>query len=244
MKTKDTQFGFNTIKSDDKAKKVGEVFNSVSENYDLMNNLMSLGLHKVWKKIVIQTASLQANAKILDIAAGTADLTLAFAQQNKNFEIFQTDINFAMLHEGQKKLTNHGKIIPAIACDGEALPFPNNYFDCVTIAFGLRNMTNKDNALQEVYRVLSPGGKVIILEFSQVNKRLAKLYDLFSFKIIPKLGGIFAKDESSYQYLVESIRVHPDQEKLKELMEAQLFENVSYINLSAGIVSIHKGYKI
>ena len=144
----------------------------------------------------------------------------------------------------KKKLTNYGKIIPAIVCDGEALPFPNNYFDCVTIAFGLRNMTNKDNALQEVYRVLSPGGKVIILEFSQVNKKLAKLYDLFSFKIIPKLGKIFAKDESSYQYLVESIRVHPGQEKLKELMEAQLFENVSYINLSAGIVSIHKGYKI
>jgi len=244
MKTKDTKFGFNTIKRDDKAKKVGEVFSSVSENYDLMNNLMSLGLHKVWKNIVIQTASLQANAKILDIAAGTADLTLAFTQQNKNFEIFQTDINFAMLHEGQKKLINHGKIIPAIACDGEALPFPNNYFDCVTIAFGLRNMTNKDTALQEVYRVLSPGGKVIILEFSQVNKKLAKLYDLFSFKIIPKLGKIFAKDESSYQYLVESIRVHPNQEKLKELMEEQLFENVSYINLSAGIVSIHKGYKI
>ena len=148
MRTKDTQFGFNTIKRDDKVKKVGEVFDSVSKNYDLMNDLMSFGLHKVWKKIVIQTASLQANAKILDIAAGTADLTLAFAKQNKNFEIFQTDINFTMLLEGQKKLINHGKIVPAIACDGEALPFPENYFDCVTIAFGLRNMTNKEIALQ------------------------------------------------------------------------------------------------
>lgn len=244
MKTKETLFGFNAIKRVDKAKKVKEVFNSVSKNYDLMNNLMSLGLHKTWKKILIQIAALQPNAKILDIASGTADLTLAFAQQNKNFEIFQTDINLSMLHEGQKKLINHGKIIPAITCDGEALPFPNNYFDCVTIGFGLRNMTNKDIALQEIYRVLSPGGKVIILEFSNIHKNFSKLYDLFSFKVIPKLGKLFANDESSYQYLVESIRVHPDQEKLKNLMEAQSFESVSYINLSAGIVSIHKGYKV
>ena len=244
MKTKKTQFGFQTISKTDKAQKVGEVFDSVSRNYDLMNNLMSLGLHKVWKRIVIQTASLRPKAKILDIASGTADLALSFSKLDKDFDIFQTDINYSMLTEGQKKLINQGKIIPAITCDAEALPFQSNYFDCVTIAFGLRNMTNKDKALQEIYRVLSPGGKVIILEFSHVHKQLKKTYDLFSFQIIPKLGKLFAQDESSYQYLVESIRVHPNQEELKKLMEEQEFENVSYVNLSAGIVAIHKGYKI
>ena len=244
MKTKKTQFGFQTISKTDKAQKVGEVFDSVSRNYDLMNNLMSLGLHKVWKRIVIQTASLRPKAKILDIASGTADLALSFSKLDKDFDIFQTDINYSMLTEGQKKLINQGKIIPAITCDAEALPFQSNYFDCVTIAFGLRNMTNKDKALQEIYRVLSPGGKVIILEFSHVHKQLKKTYDLFSFQIIPKLGKLFAQDESSYQYLVESIRVHPNQEELKKLMEEQEFENVSYVSLSAGIVAIHKGYKI
>jgi demethylmenaquinone methyltransferase/2-methoxy-6-polyprenyl-1,4-benzoquinol methylase len=244
MKTKKTQFGFQTISKTDKAQKVGEVFDSVSRNYDLMNNLMSLGLHKVWKRIVIQTASLRPKAKILDIASGTADLALSFSKLDKDFDIFQTDINYSMLTEGQKKLINQGKIMPAITCDAEALPFQSNYFDCVTIAFGLRNMTNKDKALQEIYRVLSPGGKVIILEFSHVHKQLKKTYDLFSFQIIPKLGKLFAQDESSYQYLVESIRVHPNQEELKKLMEEQEFENVSYVNLSAGIVAIHKGYKI
>ena len=244
MKTKKTQFGFQTISKTDKAQKVGEVFDSVSRNYDLMNNLMSLGLHKVWKRIVIQTASLRPKAKILDIASGTADLALSFSKLDKDFDIFQTDINYSMLTEGQKKLINQGKIIPAITCDAESLPFQSNYFDCVTIAFGLRNMTNKDKALQEIYRVLSPGGKAIILEFSHVHKQLKKTYDLFSFQIIPKLGKLFAQDESSYQYLVESIRVHPNQEELKKLMEEQEFENVSYVNLSAGIVAIHKGYKI
>ena len=244
MKTKKTQFGFQTISKTDKAQKVGEVFDSVSRNYDLMNNLMSLGLHKVWKRIVIQTASLRPKAKILDIASGTADLALSFSKLDKDFDIFQTDINYSMLTEGQKKLINQGKIIPAITCDAEALPFQSNYFDCVTIAFGLRNMTNKDKALQEIYRVLSPGGKAIILEFSHVHKQLKKTYDLFSFQIIPKLGKLFAQDESSYQYLVESIRVHPNQEELKKLMEEQEFENVSYVSLSAGIVAIHKGYKI
>jgi demethylmenaquinone methyltransferase/2-methoxy-6-polyprenyl-1,4-benzoquinol methylase len=244
MKTKKTQFGFQTISKTDKAQKVGEVFDSVSRNYDLMNNLMSLGLHKVWKRIVIQTASIRPKAKILDIASGTADLALSFSKLDKDFDIFQTDINYSMLTEGQKKLINQGKIIPAITCDAEALPFQSNYFDCVTIAFGLRNMTNKDKALQEIYRVLSPGGKAIILEFSHVHKQLKKTYDLFSFQIIPKLGKLFAQDESSYQYLVESIRVHPNQEELKKLMEEQEFENVSYVNLSAGIVAIHKGYKI
>jgi len=243
MNTDETKFGFQTVKQVEKAKRVGEVFDSVSSNYDLMNNLMSLGLHNVWKKTLIDTSSLKAKAKILDIAAGTADLTLAFAKANKDYEILQTDINHSMLMEGQKKLINSGVIIPAITCDAEALPFADNYFDCVTIAFGLRNMTRKENALREVYRVLSPGGKVLILEFSHIYQPFQKLYDAFSFKFIPILGKLFAKDELSYRYLVESIRVHPSQEELKEMMEAEAFEKVSYTNMSAGIVAIHKGYK-
>ncbi|MCH9781745.1 class I SAM-dependent methyltransferase [Methylophilaceae bacterium] len=243
MNPDETKFGFQTVKQAEKAKRVGEVFDSVSSNYDLMNNLMSLGLHNVWKKTLIDTSSLKAKAKILDIAAGTADLTLAFAKANKDYEILQTDINHSMLMEGQKKLINSGVIIPAITCDAEALPFADNYFDCVTIAFGLRNMTRKENALREVYRVLSPGGKVLILEFSHIYQPFQKLYDAFSFKFIPILGKLFAKDELSYRYLVESIRVHPSQEELKEMMEAEAFEKVSYTNMSAGIVAIHKGYK-
>ncbi|MBT6141212.1 MAG: class I SAM-dependent methyltransferase [Nitrosomonadales bacterium] len=243
MNPDETKFGFQTVKQAEKAKRVGEVFDSVSSNYDLMNNLMSLGLHNVWKKTLIDTSSLKAKAKILDIAAGTADLTLAFAKANKDYEILQTDINHSMLMEGQKKLINSGVIIPAITCDAEALPFADNYFDCVTIAFGLRNMTKKENALREVYRVLSPGGKVLILEFSHIYQPFQKLYDAFSFKFIPILGKLFAKDELSYRYLVESIRVHPSQEELKEMMEAEAFEKVSYTNMSAGIVAIHKGYK-
>lgn len=243
MNPDETKFGFQTVKQAEKAKRVGEVFDSVSSNYDLMNNLMSLGLHNVWKKTLIDTSSLKAKAKILDIAAGTADLTLAFAKANKDYEILQTDINHSMLMEGQKKLINSEVIIPAITCDAEALPFADNYFDCVTIAFGLRNMTRKENALREVYRVLSPGGKVLILEFSHIYQPFQKLYDAFSFKFIPILGKLFAKDELSYRYLVESIRVHPSQEELKEMMEAEAFEKVSYTNMSAGIVAIHKGYK-
>ena len=243
MNPDETKFGFQTVKQAEKAKRVGEVFDSVSSNYDLMNNLMSLGLHNEWKKTLIDTSSLKAKAKILDIAAGTADLTLAFAKANKDYEILQTDINHSMLMEGQKKLINSGVIIPAITCDAEALPFADNYFDCVTIAFGLRNMTKKENALREVYRVLSPGGKVLILEFSHIYQPFQKLYDAFSFKFIPILGKLFAKDELSYRYLVESIRVHPSQEELKEMMEAEAFEKVSYTNMSAGIVAIHKGYK-
>jgi demethylmenaquinone methyltransferase / 2-methoxy-6-polyprenyl-1,4-benzoquinol methylase len=243
MNPDETKFGFQTVKQAEKAKRVGEVFDSVSRNYDLMNNLMSLGLHNAWKKTLIDTSSLKPKAKILDIAAGTADLTLAFAKANKDYKILQTDINHSMLMEGQKKLINNGLIIPAITCDAEALPFADNYFDCVTIAFGLRNMTKKENALREVYRVLSPGGKVLILEFSHIYQPFQKLYDAFSFKFIPILGKLFAKDELSYRYLVESIRVHPSQEELKQMMEAEAFEKVSYTNMSAGIVAIHKGYK-
>ena len=240
---KETHFGYEVIDKEEKSKKVNAVFDSVATNYDLMNNLMSMGLHHVWKKILIETTTLKAKSKILDIAAGTADLSIEFLKRNKDFEVFHTDINLSMLKEGRKKLINKGKITPSILCDAEALPFPNNFFDCVTIGFGLRNMTNKEQALKEIYRVLSPGGKIVILEFSKIWKPFRKIYDNFSFKILPKLGKLFAKDENSYKYLVESIRMHPDQKKLLELLKAEGFEKTSFINLSAGIVAIHKGYK-
>jgi len=243
MKNDETNFGFKNIKKNEKVKKVGGVFNSVSVNYDLINNVMSFGLHRIWKKFVVETATLRPNAKILDIAAGTADLTLALDKEKKGYEIFHTDINYSMLKEGKKKLINNGNILPSIVCDAESLPFPANYFDCVTVGFGLRNMTQKDKALSEIYRVLCPGGKLIILEFSKVWRPLSKLYDAFSFKIVPKLGKLIANDEASYQYLIESIRVHPDQDELKKIMVNEGFENVSYLNLNAGIVAIHKGYK-
>jgi len=240
---KDTHFGYEAITKEAKRKKVSAVFDSVATNYDLMNNLMSMGLHHVWKKILIETTTLKPNSRILDIAAGTADISIEFLKKNKNYEVFHTDINLPMLKEGKKKLINQGKISPSILCDAEALPFPNNYFDCVTIGFGLRNMTNKEKALKEIYRVLSPGGKIIILEFSKIWQPLRKVYDIFSFKVVPKLGKLFAKDEKSYKYLVESIRMHPDQNKLLELLKMQGFEKTSFVNLSAGIVAIHKGYK-
>jgi len=243
IKKKITHFGYEAITKEEKGKKVNAVFNSVATNYDLMNNLMSLGLHHVWKKILIETTTLKPKSKILDIAAGTADISIEFLKKNKDFEIFHTDINLSMLKEGKKKIINQGKITPSILCDAEALPFPNNYFDCVTISFGLRNMTNKEQALKEIYRVLSPGGKIIILEFSKIWRPLRKAYDIFSFKLLPKLGKLFAKDEKSYKYLVESIRVHPDQNILLELLKEQGFEKTSFMNLSAGIVAIHKGYK-
>jgi len=243
MKNNETNFGFKNIKKNEKAKKVGEIFDSVAVNYDLMNNIMSFGLHRIWKKIVVETTTLRSNAKILDIASGTADLILALSKEKKDYEIFHTDINYSMLREGKKKLINSGKILPSIVCDAESLPFPTNYFDCVTVGFGLRNMTQKDKALSEIYRVLCPGGKLVILEFSKVWGPLSKLYDAFSFNIVPKLGKLIANDEASYQYLVESIRVHPNQNELKKIIENEGFGNVSYLNINAGIVAIHKGYK-
>lgn len=188
MSEKKTQFGFSKIDIAKKSERVKGVFNSVSKNYDLMNDLMSFGLHRIWKKKFIETANLKNNSKILDIAAGTADLTIALAKKNQTYSIFHSDINQSMLLEGRKKILNEGLIIPSIVCDCEELPFNDNYFDCVTIGFGLRNMTNKQNALKEIYRVLSPGGKILILEFSKIWDPLQKLYDSLSFKVIPKLG--------------------------------------------------------
>ena len=243
MKNKKTQFGFTQVNESEKSKKVESIFNSVSTNYDLMNDFMSLGLHRAWKKYFIETTNLRNDAKILDIAGGTADISLAFAKKNKTFSIIHSDINQTMLDEGRKKLIDHGIILPSIVCDCESLPFQDNFFDCITIGFGLRNMTHKLNAIAEAYRVLTPGGKLLILEFSKVWEPLRKIYDVFSFKVIPVLGDLIAKDRASYQYLVESIRVHPNQEELKKMMEQIGFYDVSYNNLNAGIVAIHKGYK-
>ena len=238
-----THFGFESVNKNIKAKKVKDVFESVATKYDLMNSLMSGGLHKIWKKYFTQILSLKNNSKILDLASGTGDVCIELSNQNKNFQIFHTDINIKMLEQGKTKLIDHGKIIPSIVCDAEKIPFPSNYFDCITIAFGLRNVTNKEEALSEMYRVLSPGGKLVILEFSKIWGPLSKIYDGFSFNILPKLGKIFAKDESSYQYLVESIRMHPDQKTLQSMMQNQGFNNTSFQNLSGGIVAIHQGYK-
>lgn len=183
--TKKTHFGFSDIDTTDKTKKVGEVFNSVATKYDLMNDLMSFGLHRSWKKFFIQTANLKKRAKILDIAGGSGDLSIGFAKQNKEYEIFHTDINQSMLQEGQKKIINSGHLMPSIVCDAETLPFSDSFFDCVVIGFGLRNMTDKEKALKEIWRVLSPGGKILILEFSKVWRPLEKIYDIFSFNLIP-----------------------------------------------------------
>ena len=238
-----THFGFESVNKNVKAKKVKGVFESVATKYDLMNSLMSGGLHKIWKKYFTQILTLKNNSKILDLASGTGDVCIELSNQNKNFKIFHTDINIKMLEQGKIKLIDQGKIIPSIVCDAEKIPFPSNYFDCITIAFGLRNVTNKEEALLEMYRVLSPGGKLVILEFSKIWSPLSKIYDGFSFNILPKLGKIFAKDESSYQYLVESIRMHPDQKTLQSMMQNQGFDNTSFQNLSGGIVAIHQGYK-
>jgi len=238
-----THFGFESVDENIKAKKVKNVFESVANRYDLMNSLMSGGFHKVWKRYFAKILTSKNNSKILDLASGTGDICIELANQNKDFKIYHTDINIKMLEQGQRKIIDHGKIVSSLVCDAEKIPFPTNYFDCVTIAFGLRNITRKEKALSEMLRVLSPGGKLVILEFSKIWSPLSKIYDNFSFNLIPKLGKVFANDEKSYQYLVESIRVHPDQKKLKAMMEKEGFEKVSFLNLSGGIVAIHQGYK-
>lgn len=249
MNKKKTHFGFSEIDASQKNTKVASVFHSVASNYDLMNDLMSFGMHHIWKKFLVQTSNVKKNMRILDIAGGTADLSILLAKkigaQSAKFEVqmIHSDINLSMLNIGRDKLINQGIFIPSVLCDAESLPFSDNYFDCVTIGFGIRNMTDKQKALREIYRVLSPGGKILILEFSKIWKPLQFLYDQFSFKILPKLGKLFAKDESSYQYLAESIRMHPDQNLLKSMMEEESFSKVEYLNLSSGIVAIHIGYK-
>jgi len=239
-----THFGFQSVDESEKSTRVRSVFDSVASNYDLMNDLMSAGLHRIWKKYTVAVADLHLGMKVLDIAGGTGDLALAFSKAvGRNGMVVHTDINLAMLSTGRDRLINEGVFLPTLVCDAEELPFEDNYFDRVSVAFGLRNMTKKDQALKEMCRVLKPGGKLLVLEFSKVAKPLEKIYDWYSFNVLPKLGGLVAKDESSYRYLAESIRMHPDQESLRSLMKSCGFDHVDVHNLTAGVVALHVGIK-
>lgn len=242
--TKQTHFGYQTVDEEEKVHKVAEVFHSVAGKYDIMNDLMSAGLHRVWKVFTIAQAAVRPGYKVLDIAGGTGDLAKAFAKQvGSTGEVWLTDINESMLRVGRDRLLNKGLPIPTALCDAEKLPFPDNYFDRVTVAFGLRNMTHKDVALSEMRRVLKPGGKLLVLEFSKVWDPLKKPYDLYSFNVLPWLGKKIANDSESYKYLAESIRMHPDQETLKTMMLDVGFEHVNYFNLTAGVAALHIGIK-
>lgn len=245
MEKKTTDFGFQTVPVEDKAKKIAGVFSSVAGRYDLMNDLMSAGLHRWWKRFAVELSGVRPGSRVLDIAGGTGDLTSLLASRaGPHGEVWLSDVNAEMLSIGRDRLIDQGRAVPAVRCDGEQLPFPGEYFDCVTVAFGLRNMTRKERALAETLRVLRPGGRLIVLEFSRVWKPLAPLYDTYSFKVLPLLGRLVARDAESYRYLAESIRMHPDQEGVKSLMTAAGYGSVEYFNLAAGVVAVHRGVKI
>lgn len=245
MQDKTTHFGFEQVPEAEKAERVRGVFSSVAQKYDVMNDLMSGGLHRLWKAFTIQIAGVRKGERVLDVAGGTADLSLAFARQaGETGQVWLTDINHAMLSVGRDRMLDKGFVAPAMQCDAEKLPFPDNYFDLVTVAFGLRNMTHKDQALREMRRVLRPGGRLLVLEFSQIWRPLSKAYDLYSFKVLPWLGKKVAGDGESYRYLAESIRMHPDQTHLAEMLREAGLSRVEYFNLAAGAVALHRGYKI
>ena len=245
MSDKTTHFGFKTVDEQLKQKKVAEVFSSVAQKYDVMNDIMSFGLHRVWKHFTIQVSDVREGDRVLDVAGGTADLSLAFARKvGRSGQVWLTDINHAMLSRGRDRMIDKGFAMPVAQCDAEKLPFPDDWFDCVTVAFGLRNMTHKDVAIAEMRRVLRPGGRLLVLEFSKVWKPLSPIYDLYSFKLLPWMGSKVANDADSYRYLAESIRMHPGQEELKAMMEQAGLGRVDYYNLSAGVVALHRGYKI
>ena len=239
-----THFGFQSVDEAEKARHVRGVFDSVAPQYDLMNDLMSGGLHRVWKAYTVMVANLKEGDKALDIAGGTGDLALAFSKKvGKSGQVVHTDINHAMLSTGRDRLLDAGVVLPTVVCDAEHLPFAGNYFDLVSVAFGLRNMTHKDQALAEMCRVLRPGGKLLVLEFSKIAPPLEKAYDWYSFKVLPVLGKLVAGDDASYRYLAESIRMHPGQDELKAMMRKGGFGHVDYHNLSAGIAALHVGIK-
>ena len=243
--SKTTHFGFQTVAEEEKAKHVASVFTSVASKYDIMNDLMSVGLHRVWKRFAVGLANVHEGNRVLDVAGGSADLSRLFLKQvGISGQVILTDINNAMLRVGRDRLIDEGITTPTAQCDAEHLPFPDNYFDCVSIAFGLRNVTHKEAALREMHRVLKPGGRVIVLEFSKVAKPLEKLYDLYSFKLLPKMGELIANDADSYRYLAESIRMHPGQEELKQMMIDAGLERVEYFNMTGGVVAVHRGYKL
>jgi demethylmenaquinone methyltransferase / 2-methoxy-6-polyprenyl-1,4-benzoquinol methylase len=241
----ETHFGYETVDESEKAKRVEGVFSSVAQKYDVMNDLMSMGLHRLWKIFTLQVSGARTGDRVLDVAGGTADLSSAFAKRvGPTGEVWLTDINNAMLKRGRDRLLDEGILAPIAQCDAERLPFSDNHFDIVSVAFGLRNMTHKDVALAEMHRVLRPGGRLLVLEFSKVWEPLSPFYDLYSFKILPWLGSKIVKDPDSYRYLAESIRMHPDQETLKGMMEQAGLTKVEYFNMTAGVVALHRGYKL
>jgi len=242
---KTTDFGYQAVPESDKAQRVGAVFSSVATRYDLMNDLMSGGLHRIWKTFAVEICALRPGQRVLDIAGGTGDLAARILPKvMPDGEVVLTDINAAMLTRGRDRLLDRGVCLPVVRCDAEHLPFASDRFDCVTIGFGLRNVTRKDAALAEMFRVLRPGGRLVVLEFSRVHRPLAPLYDVYSFGVLPLLGRLVAKDATSYRYLAESIRVHPGQEELKQMLDAVGFERVEYFNLAAGVVAVHRGFKL
>lgn len=247
MADKKTHFGFQEVDETDKQHLVGEVFHSVADSYDVMNDVMSLGIHRAWKWFAIGKSGVRKGDKVLDLAAGSADLSLKFSDKvGSDGLVVVTDINEAMLDHGRRNLVDKGKLdnICYSLVNAEKIPFDNNYFDCISISFGLRNVTNKDKALESMYRCIKPGGRVIVLEFSQpTNDTFKKIYDTYSFNVIPAMGELIANDRDSYQYLVESIRRHPPQEELKTMMLEAGFDEVRYHNLTGGIVALHVGYK-
>jgi demethylmenaquinone methyltransferase/2-methoxy-6-polyprenyl-1,4-benzoquinol methylase len=238
----DADFGFERVPEDQKARRVRGVFDSVAERYDLMNDLMSLGLHRLWKRFAVTVARVRPGERVLDVAAGSGDLARAFAARGA--DVWLSDINSAMLARGRDRMLDEGRLAPAVQCDAERLPFAPASFDCVSVGFGLRNMTRKDAALAEMARVLRPGGRLLVLEFSQVWKPLQAPYDLYSLRVLPWLGGRVAGDADAYRYLAESIRRHPDQETLRAMLEQAGLERVEYFNLAAGVVAVHRGYKL
>jgi demethylmenaquinone methyltransferase/2-methoxy-6-polyprenyl-1,4-benzoquinol methylase len=241
---KTTHFGFETVSEKEKAQRVAGVFTSVADKYDLMNDVMSAGLHRVWKRFAVSVSGVREGQRVLDVAGGSADLSRLFLKKvGSSGQVVLTDINNAMLRVGRDRLMDEGYPTPVTQCDAEHLPFPDNYFDCVSIAFGLRNVTHKDAALRDMFRVLKPGGRLIVLEFSKIAKPLEKIYDVYSLKLLPKIGQFIAKDADSYRYLAESIRMHPGQEELKQMMEAAGLEKVEYFDLTAGVVAVHRGCK-
>ncbi|KFX16549.1 bifunctional demethylmenaquinone methyltransferase/2-methoxy-6-polyprenyl-1,4-benzoquinol methylase UbiE [Pectobacterium parvum] len=244
---KTADFGFRTVARDEKEVMVAEVFHSVAAKYDLMNDLMSFGIHRVWKRFTIECSGVRRNQRVLDLAGGTGDLTAKFSRMvGEGGEVILADINASMLKVGREKLRNKGIIdnINYVQANAEALPFPDDFFDCITISFGLRNVTDKNKALRSMYRVLKPGGRLLVLEFSKpIIKQLSTIYDAYSFHILPRIGEAVASDAGSYRYLAESIRMHPDQETLKGMMSDAGFDSVNYFNLTGGIVALHRGFK-
>jgi demethylmenaquinone methyltransferase/2-methoxy-6-polyprenyl-1,4-benzoquinol methylase len=240
----ETHFGFSSVDEQAKAGRVRGVFDSVAGKYDVMNDLMSLGLHRAWKAYTVAVAGVRPGDHVLDVAGGTGDLARAFASRvGPRGLVVLSDINESMLRRGRDRLLDDGMLVPAFLCDAEALPFAGGSFDLVSVAFGLRNMTHKENALAEMARVLKPGGRLLVLEFSKVAAPLAKAYDWYSFSVLPRIGRLVAGDAESYRYLAESIRVHPDQETLKTMMKTAGFGHVDVHNMSAGVVALHVGIK-